>query len=79
MLGVIGFLTIIASILGGLYLGGWRMFIQPIIEACRAFDAGTLTGMIVGTTVLKCFFAGTIGYLIAYIGCWFGTWLIYKE
>ena len=79
MLGVIGFLTIIASILCGLYVGGWCMFIQPIIEACRAFDAGTLTGMIVGITVLKCFFAGTIGCLIAYVGCYFGTWLIYKE
>ena len=79
MLGVIGLLTIIISILSGLYVGGWLMFIQPIREACVAFDVGTLTGVIVGETILKCFFASTVGTLITYIGCHFGTWLIYKK
>ena len=79
MRGVIGVLIIIGSILGGLYVGGWTMFIQPIREACAAFDAGILTGAIVGSTIIKCIFAGTIGTLIAYIGCHIGMWLIYKE
>lgn len=70
---VLGTLIIIVGLLGGLYIGGWLMFIQPIIEACRHFDTGTLTGMIVGITVLKCIFASTIGGVIAYIGILIGT------
>lgn len=65
---IIGWIILIGSIVGGLYVGGWAMFIQPIIEACMAFDAGTLTGLIVGTTVLKCLFAGAVGGIIIYIG-----------
>lgn len=65
---IIGWIIFIGSIVGGLYVGGWLMFIQPIIEACKAFDAGTLTGLIVGTTVLKCIFASTVGVIIVWIG-----------
>lgn len=65
---IIGWLIFIGSIVGGLYVGGWLMFIQPIIEVCKAFDAGTLTGLMVGTTVLKCIFASTVGALIVWIG-----------
>ena len=65
---IIGVLLMIAGVVGGLYVGGWMLFIQPIIEACQAFDAGTLTGTIVGITVLKCIFASGIGSIIAYVG-----------
>lgn len=58
----------LASLAGGLYVGGWVMFIQPIIEACTHFDAGTLTGLMVGTTVLKCIFASAVGGIIVYVG-----------
>ena len=37
---IIGALLIIAGVVGGLYVGGWLMFVQPIMETCRAFDAG---------------------------------------
>ena len=57
-----------ASIVCGLYVGGWVMFIQPIIEACKHFDAGTLTGLIIGTTVLKCIFASAVASIIIYVG-----------
>lgn len=70
---IIGNLLIAAGVVGGLYVGGWLMFIQPIIEACMAFDAGTLTGLIVGITVLKCIFATAIGSIIAYIGVFVGS------
>ena len=50
------------------YVGGWLMFIRPIIEACRHFDAGTLTGVIIGVTILKCIFASTVGIIIFYVG-----------
>lgn len=52
------------------------MFIQPIISACTAFDAGLLTGLIVGMTILKCMFASLVGGIIAYIGIFVGGLLI---
>lgn len=73
---LLGVLFIITGILGGLYVGGWLMFIQPIIDACKSFDAGTLTGTIVGVTVLKCIFASVVGGLIAWLGCVIGQLLL---
>ena len=73
---IFGVLLIIAGILGELYVGTYIMFIKPIIEACKAFDAGTLTGMIIGTTVLKCVFSGAVGGIILYIFCRLGVWLM---
>ena len=64
----IGKLIIIISLLMGLYVGGWLMFIKPIIEMCKAFDAGTLTGLMIGITAIKCIFAATVGCIIYYIG-----------
>lgn len=61
-------LLYVVGIVGGLYVGCWSMFIKPIIVACQHFDAGTLTGMIVGITVLKCVCASTVGLTIAYMG-----------
>jgi hypothetical protein len=43
----IGVLLIILGIFGGLYVGGWLMFIKSILIACSAFDAGILTGSLV--------------------------------
>ena len=70
---VIGGLIMVVSVLAGIYVGGWLMFIQPIIEACKAFDAGILTGTLIVITVLKCVFAGTIGGLISYLGILLGV------
>lgn len=65
---IISWIVLIGSVVCGVYVGGWLMFIQPIIEACKAFDAGTLTGLIVGTTVLKCVFASAVSGIIMYVG-----------
>ena len=73
---IIGVLLIIIGVAGGLYVGGWVMFIKPILDACKHFDAGTLTGMIVGATVLKCFFATIVGSLIGYLGIFFGMFIM---
>lgn len=54
------------------------MFIHPILEVCKAFDAGTLTGMMIGIAVLKCIFAGAIGSGIAYVGIMIGSLLRLK-
>lgn len=50
------------------YVGGWSMFIKPIIGCCQAFDAGILTGTMVGWCVLKCVFAGVAASFIIYLG-----------
>ncbi len=73
---VLGFLFIVAGVLSGLYVGGWMLFIKPIINACKMFDAGTLTGVIVGTTVLKCIFASLVGSVIAWLGFFVGSFLL---
>jgi len=75
---LIGILFIALGILGGLYVGGWMMFIQPIISACKAFDIGELTGMIVGVTILKCIFASAVGSFIVWAGITIGI-LIYNK
>ena len=68
MRNIIGSLVLIAGIILGIYVGGYIMFVDPIIEACKHFDAGTLTGMVVGATVLKCIFASVVGWIIFYVG-----------
>lgn len=65
---VISWIILIGSILCGLYVGGWIMFIQPIIEACKSFDAGTLTGAVVGSTIVKCALASFVTSIIISAG-----------
>lgn len=62
---VIAFLVAAIGIVGGIYVGGWLMFIQPIIEVANAFDAGLLTGSMVAITILKCIFATFVGTVVA--------------
>lgn len=76
MKNILGFFIIILSIIGGLYIGGWLLFIKPIIDACKAFDTDTLTAVIIGVTLIKCLFASTVGSLIVYIGVHFGCSLM---
>ena len=61
----IGLLVVLMSWVLGAYVGIWQLFIHPIITACQAFDAGTLTGTLIGVTVIKCIFSGSIGIAIA--------------
>jgi hypothetical protein len=64
---LLGLLLIAIGVILALYVGGWLLFIKPILAACAAYDTGTLTGVIVGKTVLKCIFASEIGGFIAWI------------
>ena len=68
MIKVISWIILIGSILCGLYVGGWIMFIQPIIDACRYFDAGTLTGVLIGSTIVKCALASFVTSIIISAG-----------
>lgn len=70
---IIGYTIIVGSIILGLYVGGWIMFIKPIIDICMAFDSGTLMAIMVGISVIKCIFASAVGGLITYLGMVIGT------
>ena len=59
----------IIIIIVGIYYGVWVMFIQAILSACAAFDAGTLTATTVGLTLIKCIFASTVAGLIVSVSC----------
>ena len=76
---VIGIISLIVGIFGSLYVGGWCMFIQPIIEVCKAFDAGTITGLMVGVTVLKCIFASFVGSVIFILGYLLSIFFFYED
>ena len=51
---VLFWVTIIVGIALGIYTGGWLLFIKPIIAVCAVYDAGTLTGSMIGWTIIKC-------------------------
>lgn len=69
----IGLLIIVFGWLIGLYVGGWMMFAQPIIDACKHFDAGTLNATVIGLTIIKCILAGVVGSVIAGLGMILGS------
>lgn len=69
MRNIIAFVVAALGFLGGFYVGGWLLFIQPIISACQAFDAGTLTATIIGWTIIKCIFVAAVGSIIVWLGC----------
>lgn len=73
---VFGILLVIAGIIAGLYVGGWLLFIKPIIALCVSIDAGCVTAVLVGTTLLKIVFASAVGGLIFVICSVIGTALI---
>ena len=73
----LGWLVVILGAILGIYIGGYLMFIKPIVECLTLFDMGILTGSKIGWTILKCFFAGTIGGLIFAIGYYIGLIFIY--
>lgn len=47
-------ITIIFGVALGIYTGGWLLFIKPIIAVGVAYGAGTLTGSMIGWTIIKC-------------------------
>lgn len=58
-------ISIIIGIVLSVYTGGWLLFIKPIIAVCAAYDAGTLTGSMIGWTIIKCLvFVPTVAKVI---------------
>lgn len=64
---VLGILLFIVGIILALYVGGWLLFIKPIIACCMAFDAGTLTALMVGITVIKVICASAVAGIIVWL------------
>lgn len=60
----ISVLVFVCGLAAACYFGGWVMLIKPILAACAAFDAGTLTATIIGVTIIKYLFAGVVFFLI---------------
>lgn len=60
----LGIILMIIGIILGLYVGGWWMFVVPIITCCEAYDVGVLTASMIGWSVIKCILAGFVGRFI---------------
>lgn len=73
---ILAIMFIVAGTIGGLYVGGWLMFIKPIIGCCAMFDAGMLTALAVGKAVISCIFASVVGVVIFYVGLIIGRILL---
>lgn len=64
---ILAVVIFIAGIIAAIYFGAWVLLIKSILTACAAFDAGTLTAMLVGWTVIKCLLASTVAAVIIWI------------
>lgn len=51
---ILFWISIIGGIVLSIYVGGWLLFIKPIVALCAAYDVGTLTGSIIGWTIFEC-------------------------
>lgn len=76
MRNAIAILIFIVGILLAIYVGGWVLFIKPIMVACAAFDAGTLTASLVGMTVIKCLIATTVAGFIIFVSSTISAFLL---
>lgn len=65
---IIAIIILALSFILAAYVGLWLMFIDPILYACSCFDAGMLTGTVIGITILKCVFASPVAGIILFIG-----------
>ena len=61
---VLAILIFIAGVVLACYVGGWVLFIKPILAACAAFDSGTLTATLVAWTAIKCLSASAVAGVI---------------
>ena len=61
---VLAILIFIAGVVLSCYVGGWVLFIKPILAACAAFDSGTLTATVIGVTVIKCLLSSAVSGVI---------------
>lgn len=71
--GVVILVFALIGVILGLYVGGWLMFVKPILAACALLDSGMLTGGILGMTIIKCLLASVVGWIVFYVTALIGT------
>ena len=54
----------VASALFALWIGGWVLFLEPIVDAFMKLQSEQLTPSIIIGTVVKCIIAGPVGCAI---------------
>lgn len=65
---ILAFVVIIASVLGGIYVGFWEMFVMGIVDVVSAIKAEELdTGLLVWGIVKFC--CSWVGWIVFLIGC----------
>ena len=71
--GVVILVFALIGVILGLYVGGWLMFVKPILVAYALLDSGMLTGGILGLTIIKCLLASVVGWIVFYVTALIGT------
>lgn len=59
---------VILAVVGGLYVGVWLMFIGGLIDIIEAIKAPVTEAMPLAIGVVKMFFAGVVGWVVAIAG-----------
>lgn len=65
---ILGISLIIISIIFGIYLGGWGMFVGGCLHIAKAFDMHMISAVLIVTNVLKILFGGIVGAFIILFG-----------
>lgn len=68
MKAVIVILLVLASVIGGLYVGFWLMFVGGFVDIVQAVKAPVTEIGVVAFGLLKMFFASVVGWLICLTG-----------
>ena len=63
-----GYLSVLLGTILALYIGGWKMFIKPLVKLYLAYKTGEITILFVIFTAVKCWLSLTVGGLIWSIG-----------
>lgn len=69
----VGILIIIASILFGIYVGGYLMFYGGIVQVIEAFQVTPIAAGSIALGIIKVIFAGMGGVVVAFLGVAFGA------
>ena len=75
MKNIIAIIIIWLGCILALYVGGWLMFIKPIINVVLALQAGIVTGSMIALAIIKILLASIVGGIIAYIGFIIATFI----
>lgn len=70
---ILGTIIIIVSMLLGLYVGLWLLFVGGIIQIANAINP--INTLQIGLGILKIIFASPVGWMIGFLGTLIGVYL----